>query len=89
MKLERKIPFGKKSLLNLCNDFYDERIVKINYDKIESFNKDQIKISIDDEIMEMLPNSNFSDACKFAIAMNSINYMFWDKDKDNNFIRLV
>ena len=75
----------KKTFLEKITNYYNPAIVKINDHKIKDLNFNNF-VSID--TIEPLPGfiSSPEEALIYSLALNSINYQFWDKN-DQNFYR--
>lgn len=71
-----KIPYGqiapKQMVIDVANTWYDARLVKVDDEKIKSFND---SVSVSGGLWER-PTSDFHDQAMFTFALNTINYMF-------------
>lgn len=79
-------PTTKAQVLEIANGWMDESLVNLNRSKILDLG-DVGSIQPDSLSVEQLrPTTPLANASAFAIAMNSINYMFWHV-QDGQFIR--
>lgn len=82
-------PTSTAGVLNVAKDWYDaDRVAITPIENLPRALLDSIQPpAIGDTNLESAPTSSLSSAAAFAIAMNSINYRFWDKTEDGAFVR--
>lgn len=89
LKIHSQWPTNKSEVLSVCNSWYNPSLVKIDQHAIESLPVGEVvPPPVGDTNLEQLEtNVDLHAAAQFAVAMNSINYMFWSKTNENEFIR--
>jgi hypothetical protein len=80
-------PRNKIGVIAVAEKWYDPRRVKINEDAIARLAPGEIKLHPEATNLELNQAVSLRDACQYGLAMNSINYRFWDKAEDGAFIR--
>lgn len=89
IKRSSQWPANKSEVLDVCSSWYDSALVEIDQDAISRLPVGEVvPPPIGDTNLERLDNAeNLQSAAQFAIAMNSINYMFWSKSESGEFVR--
>lgn len=82
-------PANKSEVLDVCVSWYNSTLVEIDRDAIFRLPVgDVVPPPIGDTNLERLDAVvDLQSAAQFAIAMNSINYMFWSKSESGEFVR--
>lgn len=82
-------PANKSEVLDVCASWYNCALVEIDRDAISRLPVgDVVPPPIGDTNLERLDAAvGLQSAAQFAIAMNSINYMFWSKSESGEFVR--
>lgn len=68
----------KTDILKIAEQDYDPSFVRINYAVIDAMDRSQIDGGGGANLTEGTSNMSLSEAISYAIALNSINYRFWD-----------
>lgn len=89
LKIYSQWPANKSEVLSVCNLWYNPSLVKIDQEAIKSLPAGEVvPPPLGDTNLEQLEtNVDLHAAAQFAVAMNSINYMFWSKTKEDGFVR--
>lgn len=82
-------PINKLAVLDMCRDWYNPNLVEVNTQVIEKMPVGEVVApAIGQTNLEQLgAQTPLADAAAFAVAMNAINYMFWDVNEQNEFER--
>ncbi len=82
-------PTNKGEVLDICSSWYDTALVEIDREAISRLPVGEVvPPPIGDTNLEQLDvGVDLQSAAQFAIAMNSINYMFWSKSESGEFVR--
>lgn len=80
-------PKNKNEVLQVCNKWYNSNVVAVNHTAIANLPVGQITPPPVGETNLELCVGTLQEAAEFAVAMNSINYMFWSKDTNGDFVR--
>lgn len=82
-------PANKSEVLDVCVNWYNSALVKIDREAISRLPVGEVvPPPIGDTNLERLDAAvDLQSAAQFAIAMNSINYMFWSKSDNGEFVR--
>lgn len=75
-----------KVIAQACID-YKEDVVSINYAAIGDIDLPKIKLLKNNEQYSDVANLSLKESCRYLIALNSINYQFWDVKENGEFIR--
>lgn len=80
-------PRNKSEVLHICHTWYDPSLVEVDQTAIA-------RLPVGEVVPPPVGQTNLEgcagtlkEAAQFAIAMNSINYMFWSKSDSGEFIR--
>lgn len=82
-------PTNKSEVLNICKKWYDPSLVEVDQYAIANLPLGEVVPPPVGETNLERPSGDveLKEAAQFAIAMNSINYMFWSKTEDGEFVR--
>lgn len=80
-------PRNRQGVLTVAQNWYDPQRVRICEDRIAALPVGEIVPPSNGTNLELNTAVPLADACAYAVAMNAINYRFWDKGADGEFIR--
>lgn len=89
LKVHSQWPTNKTEVLLVCKSWYNPSLVKIDQEAIKLLPAGEIvPPPVGDTNLEQLEATvDLQAVSEFAIAMNSINYMFWSKTEKDGFVR--
>jgi hypothetical protein len=81
-------PRNRAGVIEVANSWYDASRVAVNSSKIAALPAGEVTPPPAGETnLEIDTQTPLKDAAKFAIAMGSINHMFWSHDANGEFVR--
>lgn len=82
-----KFPTDKAGVLDIANQWNMPELVKINDDAIQSLALPDFKIGAEQSMAAGSLGRRWEDDIALSLALNSINYQFWDLGKGGEFLR--
>lgn len=80
-------PRNKSEVLNVCRTWYNPSLVKVDQNQIQRLPVGEVEPPPLGQTNLEGCSGTLGEAAQFAIAMNSINYMFWSKSETGEFVR--
>ena len=80
-------PQNKAGVIELANNWYDVTRVKINDQAIEKLDFGYVPPGMETSMTSGKLGINWANNVALSIALNSINYQFWDLGENNEFLR--
>ena len=80
-------PTSKRGVMQIAQTWYDPNLVNINDDVISGLDFPDLRIGADAGMNLGRMDFDLHENLEFAIAINSINYQFWDLGDQGDFLR--